>query len=284
MKKILLQLDTDRKASAFDQIVAYDAGVDQMIAFAPVQPEEVQGLVHGAVFTRGGKDLRNTAIFIGGSDVAAGEELLMAAVESFFGPFRVSVMLDSNGSNTTAAAAVRKITGALGVAGKKALVLGGTGPVGLRAAVLLAREGCRVGITSRSLARAEATCRKIKADFGLDVLPCEVGNAEDMKHVLQDAEIILAAGGAGVCLLPREVWSGLKNLKLLADINAVPPLGIEGGNVTDDGLDREGKKFFGAIAIGNLKMKIHKESVRELFNDNSQILGVDEIYKIAQKF
>ena len=60
------------------------------------------------MFTRGGKMLKNSAVFIGGSDVQAGEQLLAATQKAFFGAVRVSVMLDSNGANTTAAAAVAK--------------------------------------------------------------------------------------------------------------------------------------------------------------------------------
>src|SRR4051812_11984237 len=109
MKKLLLQLDTSPHASVFDQVVAYDAAADDIISCTRVTPNDVRDLVHGAVFTRGPKDLHNTAIFIGGTNMALGEQILVAVQESFVGPFRVSVMLDPNGSNTTAAAAVAKL-------------------------------------------------------------------------------------------------------------------------------------------------------------------------------
>src|SRR5678816_2876667 len=112
--------------------------------------DAIRDLVHGAIFTRGPKDLRNTAIFIGGTDMAVGEQLLAAVRKAFFGPMRVSVLLDSNGSNTTAVAAVAKLQQAAGdVAGKRAVVTAGTGPVGIRAAGLLAKAGADVVITSR---------------------------------------------------------------------------------------------------------------------------------------
>src|SRR2546423_1463003 len=104
MRKLLLQLDTSPHPSAFDRIVALDAGADEVLSYGAVAEDAVRDLVHGAVFTRGPKDLHNTAIFIGGADMAAGERLLAAARKAFFGPMRVSVMLDSNGSNTTAGA------------------------------------------------------------------------------------------------------------------------------------------------------------------------------------
>ena len=130
MKKILLQLDSDKFASVFDAITAYDAGVDRILQYAQISPDDVRDLVYGAMFTRGGGDLKNSAVFVGGSDVSYGEEMMKAVVKSFFGPVRVSVMIDSNGCNTTAVAAVRKIVSVGGIKGQKAVVIGGTGPVG----------------------------------------------------------------------------------------------------------------------------------------------------------
>lgn len=104
--KILIQLDPDPHSSVFDAVVAIDSGVDRLLPYAHVQPDQVRDLVHGAIFTRGPKDLHRTAIFIGGTDVAAGEQLLQRVKESFFGSLRVSVLLDASGANTTAAAAV----------------------------------------------------------------------------------------------------------------------------------------------------------------------------------
>ena len=134
MKKILIQLDSDKYASVFDAITAYDAGADNILQYCGIVPEEVRNLVYGAMFTRGGESLKNSSVFIGGSDVSRGEEILKAVSESFFGPVRVSVMLDSNGCNTTAVAAVRKIASVGGLDGRKIAILGGTGPVGMRAA------------------------------------------------------------------------------------------------------------------------------------------------------
>src|SRR5262245_41470187 len=138
--RILVQLDTDPHASVFDAVVAVDAGVDHLLAHSAVQPDHVRDLVYGTMFTRGPQDLQSTAIFIGGSNVAAGEALLRQVTKCFFGPFRVSVLFDANGSNTTAAAAVLAASHHLPLNQTTALVLAGTGPVGQRAARLLARE------------------------------------------------------------------------------------------------------------------------------------------------
>ncbi|GIT29745.1 MAG: hypothetical protein Ct9H300mP1_17910 [Planctomycetaceae bacterium] len=130
MKSILVQLDTDPQPSVFDRVVAVDAGVDQLFSHGGATPETVESLVHGAIFTRGIPDLSRTAIFVGGSDVAAGERVFAAVQQAFFGPMRVSVMMDSNGSNTTAAAAVLRARRHVPLAGSVAGVLGATGPVG----------------------------------------------------------------------------------------------------------------------------------------------------------
>ena len=114
MRKLLLQLDTSPHPSVFDRVVGVDGGADEVMSYGGVTPEAVRDLVHGAIFTRAPKDLHNTAIFIGGSDMAQGERLLAAVKKAFFGPLRVSVMLDSNGSNTTAVAAVAKMRQAAG--------------------------------------------------------------------------------------------------------------------------------------------------------------------------
>src|SRR5436309_310846 len=161
MRKLLLQLDSSPHPSVFDRIVAFDAGADEVMSYGAVTEDAVRDLVHGAIFTRGPKDLHHTAIFIGGTDMTAGERLLAAVRGAFLGPMRVSVMLDSNGSNTTAAAAVAKLQQACGaVAGRRAVVTAGTGPVGMRAAGLLAKAGADVVATSR---RAESGARAAAA-------------------------------------------------------------------------------------------------------------------------
>src|SRR5437870_8420653 len=132
MRKLLLQLDSSRLPSVFDRVVAYDGAADEVMSYGGITEADVRDLIHGCIFTRGPKDLRHTAIFIGGADMAAGERLLAAVLKSFFGPMRVSVMLDSNGSNTTAVAAVSKLqqasdaSGGGALTGRKAVVTAGT--------------------------------------------------------------------------------------------------------------------------------------------------------------
>ena len=150
MRNLLLQLDSSSHPSVLDRVVAYNAGADEVMSYGGVDESAVRDLVHGTIFTRGTKDLHHTAVFVGGTDMPAGEKLLAAVRKAFFGPLRVSVMLDANGSNTTAVAAVAKLERTVGsLQGRRAIVTAGSGPVGMRAAGLLAKVGASVTITTR---------------------------------------------------------------------------------------------------------------------------------------
>ncbi|MBN2204425.1 MAG: methylenetetrahydromethanopterin dehydrogenase [Thermoleophilia bacterium] len=283
MKKILVQLDGDRAPSVFDAITAYDAGVDVILQHGGIEPREVRDLVYGAMFTRGPADLQNSAVFIGGIDVRKGESMLQEATQAFFGPLRVSVMLDANGCNTTATAAVVKIITATPVEGRRVVVLAGTGPVGQRAAALFAKEGADVVLTSRTLDRAEAACAALESRFGVKPTPAAAGDLEATRRALDGAHAVLCTGVEGVSLVPEELWRGHDTLNVLGDVNAVPPLGVEGSKPTWDGKEVDGKKVFGALAIGDLKMKIHKRCIQSLFESNDQVLDVEEIEVIAKE-
>jgi methylenetetrahydrofolate/methylenetetrahydromethanopterin dehydrogenase (NADP+) len=282
VRKLLLHLDSSPHPSAFDRIVALDAGADEVLSYGAVAEDAVRDLVHGAIFTRGPKDLHNTAIFIGGTDMAAGERLFAAARKTFFGPMRVSVMLDSNGSNTTAVAAVAKLTRAAGdVKGRHAVVTASTGPVGMRAAGLLAKAGAEVVVTSRRQQGSADVAAAIHQRFNATVRPVEMADASHAAAILEGAELLLNAGGAGVCLVPRQAWEGRAGLRAIADVNAVPPLGIEGIEVVDNGTARHGVTVFGAIGVGGLKMKIHKACIARLFERNDLVLDAETIADVA---
>ena len=281
MRTLLLQLDTSVHPSVFDRVVAFDGGAEEVMSYGGVTEDAIRDLVHGAIFTRGPKDLRHTAIFIGGTDMAAGERLLAAVQKAFFGPMRVSVMLDSNGSNTTAVAAVSKLQrGAGTLDGRRAVVTAGTGPVGVRAAGLLAMSGAQVTITSRRQADA-ALVEGIGRRFGGTVRSAVMSDASQAASALEGAELLLNAGPAGVQLVPLSAWTG-GALRTAADINAVPPSGIEGIDVRDDGVEREGAVVFGALGVGGLKMKIHKACIARLFERNDLVLDAETIAEVAR--
>jgi methylenetetrahydrofolate/methylenetetrahydromethanopterin dehydrogenase (NADP+) len=281
MRKLLLQLDSSPHPSVFDRIVALDGGADEVMSYGGVALDAVRDLVHGAIFTRGPKDLKHTAIFIGGTDMAMGEQLLAAVTNAFFGPMRVSVMLDSNGSNTTAAAAVARMQQVVGTRkGRRAVVVAGSGPVGVRVAGLLAREGASVVVTSRRPAD-RSLARRIQDRFGGEVQELTLTDSTQAGAALEGAELVLSAGPPGVRLVPREAWAGRRGLLVAADLNAVPPAGIEGVDAGDSGVEREGVTVFGALGVGSLKMQIHKACIARLFERNDLVLDAETIVEVA---
>ena len=288
MKKILLQLDSDRTASVFDAITAYDAGADVLLQYGSVEPVEVRALVYGAMFTRGGDDLKNSAVFVGGADVAKGEAMLKEVCGAFFGPVRVSVMLDANGCNTTATAAVVKLLSAGALGGKKVVVLAGTGPVGRRAAGA-PRQGGRGRGRGRDLcprrlwsgrrppappSRSASACRSPppRPPTSTPRSACSRGRTRSC-----------APAPPGCQLIPETIWRDHPTLRVLGDVNAVPPLGLEGTKATWDGKDIDGKIVFGALGIGDLKMKVHRRSVARLFEQNDLVLDAEEIFALAKE-
>ncbi|GAB4272356.1 MAG: NADP-dependent methylenetetrahydromethanopterin/ methylenetetrahydrofolate dehydrogenase [Methylomicrobium sp.] len=283
MKKLLFQFDTDPRPSVFDTIVAYDGGADHVIGHGGLTPENIRPLVEGTIFTRAPKDKKNTAIFVGGSDMAAGQALFESVRKQFFSGFQVSVMLDSNGSNTTAAAGVAKLASSGSLSGKKAVVLAGTGPVGQRIAVMLAQEGCEVALTSRQLSRAERACRDMQARFGVKLTPVEAFDQEARGEAIADAQIVFAAGAAGVELIKAEHWQHNNTIEMLADANATPSIGIGGIDMMDKGIERHGKIVWGAIGFGALKLALHRACIAKLFESHTQVLDAEQIFALAKE-
>ena len=284
MRKLLLQLDSSRVPSSFDQVVAYDAGADAIMSYGGVTEGDVRDLILGCIFTRGPKDLHNTAVWIGGTNMSAGEQLLALAQDALLPPLSVSMMLDSNGSNTTAVAAVVKIEETLDdLHGKKAVVLAGTGPVGQRAAGLLAKDGARVTITSRKPEQGEKARQFISARFDVHVEAVTLSDQSKVPEVLEGVEILLNSGPAGVAMVPKSAWTSVKTLKVAVDLNAVPPLGVEGVEVDDAGVVRNGVAVFGAFGVGNFKTKLHKACVARLFTRNDLVLDAEAIAEVARE-
>lgn len=303
VKKILIQLDSDSFASTFDSIVARDSGADAVQSYGGVKPSDVRNLIQGAVFTRGVPDLKNLAVWIGGSDVDAGEKMMDEVLRSFFGPFQISVMVDSNGCNTTASTAVAKLRRQTNLPGKKVMVIG-PGPVGLRAAVLLYGEGSHVRLVSippdllgerydRGLAKQtleysrNAAGKYSESSLGASggmLRVEETANVSELEGALNETEVLVAAGPAGLRLLSSASWSVKPGLKWLIDFNLVEPLGIEGIKPGDDFAEYDGKRVLGALAIGNPKMEVHRACISRLFESNDLVLDTEGIYRIAREF
>ncbi|MCJ2008940.1 NADP-dependent methylenetetrahydromethanopterin/methylenetetrahydrofolate dehydrogenase [Methylobacterium sp. E-041] len=284
MKKLLFLFDTDAMPSVFDTVVGYDGGADHITGYGGVTPENVGALVDGTIYTRGGSEKKSTAIFVGGGNMAAGEAVLEAVKKRFFGPFRVSTMLDSNGSNTTAAAGVALVAKAAGsLEGKKAVVLAGTGPVGMRSAALLAQEGAEVVLAARQLDRAQAAADAVNKRFGVAVTAAATPDEASRAEIVKGKNLVFSAGAIGIELLPESAWKDEASIEFVADYNAQPPLGFGGIDAMDKGKDRHGKKSFGALGIGGLKLKLHRACVGQLFDSTEQVLDAEEIYALAKK-
>lgn len=282
MKKLLYQFDTDEHPSVFDSVVCHDGGADHVIGYGGVHPHNVGSMVDGTIFTRAPKDKKNTAIFVGGSNMAEGEALFKAIRKKFFSNFRVSVMLDSNGSNTTAAACVAWLGHSGSLKGKRAVILAGTGPVGTRAAVMLSREGASVTLTSRKIETGREAASALKERFGIEVAVVEAADNEARAKAIEGANIVVATGAGGIQLLEERHWKDSPTIELMADANATPTLGIEGVDMMDKGAKRHGKIVFGAIGFGALKIALQRACVARLFEQNDLVLDAEEIYAFAK--
>jgi hypothetical protein len=284
LAKILLALDADEQPSVFDAVVALDSGVEQLLRHGGVKASDVRNLVYGAIFTRGPEQLRHTAIFIGGADITAGEALLKAVTDTFFAAMRVSVMLDSNGANTTAAAAVLAARRHVPLRGAIVTVLAGTGAVGRRAVRLLAAEGARVRVCSRKQVHAEATCDKVsRAVSDADLTPCTIDSPEAAIAALNGSQIAIACGAVGVELLPAGALAQAGTLQAAIDLNAAPPTGIADIKSSDKAVQRGQVICYGALGVGGAKMKIHKAAISRLFTANDLVLDADEIYALGKE-
>lgn len=281
MKKILVYLSNESQPSLFDIIVANDSGVDVVIPYGNVTPEDIPAMVRGCIFTRRPERLVNTAVLIGGTDSDVADEMITRAQETFFDEFRVSIMADPNGNSTTAAAAVAKIKDKMKtLEGTNAVVFAGTGPVGERVSALLAAEGAHVVLTSRNLEKAERVCEKIEMKHKKTVYPAQVSTDKECVNVLKGADIAVAAGKAGTPLVSKEVWAQC-SVRVMADLNAYPPAGIEGVDARDDGREVDGKYFFGAVAIGDLKTKAMRDAVRKMYEEKGIYMDLKKIYEVT---
>ncbi|MEM7542370.1 MAG: NADP-dependent methylenetetrahydromethanopterin/methylenetetrahydrofolate dehydrogenase [Pseudomonadota bacterium] len=281
MKKLLIQLDTDPIPNTFDAVVGYDGGADHVLHYGGIKPSNVGTMVDGAIFTRPPGRKKSTALFVTGSNMGEGEAVFESIKNHFFGDFRVSLMLDSNGSNTTAAAAAAYIQRHCDVRGKRAVIVAGTGPVGQRAGVMLANEGADVVITSRRIDRAETACEAMNRRFGVSLTARAANDQKTFAEVLDGAQILLATAAAGVQLLSEETWAACATLEILVDANATPPLGIQGVRLSDRGTERHGKVCYGALGFGGFKLEVHRACVAKLFETNKTVLDAPEIFEMA---
>jgi hypothetical protein len=284
MKKILIQLDTDGHPSAFDAIAAYDADVDVVMGYGEITAENLEGVVQGAIFPRGPDGLANTAFWVGGSKVRDGETVFKAAKKLFFEPFNPSIMLDSDGSNTTAAAAVARVRGTVDLKGTSGAVIG-VGPVGFRTAELLRREDVDVTMftfppdTMKGKHR-RASGISVSEEAGFEVV--EPASSDELDKALAERWVIFAAGPAGTQILRRSGWAQ-DGVRVVVDYSAAEPVGVEGVDRGDSLEEEDGVLKLGALAVGGPKMKLQKACIRLMFENKGTVLDLDGVYDVARE-
>jgi methylenetetrahydrofolate/methylenetetrahydromethanopterin dehydrogenase (NADP+) len=282
MKKILIQLDTDLHPSPFDAIAAYDADVDVVLGFGLLTTKNVADIVQGAMFPRGPDGLANTAFWVGGSKVRDGEAVFAAARRQFFKPFKPSIMLDSGGSNTTAAAALARVRSAVTLKGSRAAVIG-LGPVGLRTAELLRREGAEVTVLTFPPDVIETGHRRasgipLAQEAGFAVV--EPTSSDELDAALAGHVAMFAAGPAGVQVLRRSGWAR-EGVRVVVDYSAAEPVGVEGVDRADEIAQEDGVLKLGALAVGGPKMKLQKRCVQRMFEAKGTVLDLTGVYDVA---
>lgn len=288
MKNILVYLDTDKRASLFDILFSYDVGYDVVVPLGGVTMDEIRALVQDAMFPRGPQGAKCTALFFGGSNLEEAEEMAEIARKTMFPPFQLSVVIDPKGACTTSSAMVAKTVEALktkneNLAGKKALILAGTGPVGRIAARILAKEGVEVTLTSRSSAKAQEVAEKVTQRVGIKVRGLKAGNPDEVFELAQDCEILLSTGAAGVELIPQSYVEKLEKCLVAVDVNAVPPSGIGGINPGDDKKEIGKVLAVGALAVGSLRNKIAQRLLQTAMEKGGSYLDYESSYRLARE-
>ena len=292
---LLFYLDTDEKASPFDICMAYDAGYDAVIPYENVTPEDGKRIVQDALFSRGPKGVKHTCFFVGGKNAERAEEVAKTAKSAMFAPFETSIIIDPAGAYTTAAAAVAKAEHALassklGDLKDKTCAILGTGSVGQTAAVLLAKLGCNVVIASLSPNRtdgkeyAKSIAKLLAERHGVKVQGVYAPTSSEKLKILSEADVILCAGTRGVQLIEKGLFNDVKLIKVVVDINAVPPFGIEGLELRDDMREIAPGIFgIGALTVGDLKYKLEREILREARVDGEEIFNYSSAVVLARK-
>ena len=269
---ILHMLSPLKHVSPFDVNMALDAGFTTAVPYTAVELGDIAGLTQDAIFSRGPKGARRTGIFIGGKNAILALDMLAAARKAMFPPFQVSVFADPAGSFTTAAAMVAKVEKALkaqggGLSGRRVAVFGATGVVGFASAAIAAAEGAKTILIGYDGAeRVKALAEVAKERFKVELAYAD-GSSEPLKEqAIKDADVILAAGRAGVQIVSAAQLAKAATVKVAADVNAVPPAGIEGLGAQDDGvaLKGSGAVGIGSLAIGAVKYKVQSGLFRRM--------------------
>ncbi|HLH11610.1 MAG TPA: NAD(P)-dependent methylenetetrahydromethanopterin dehydrogenase [Methylovirgula sp.] len=291
-KLILHMLSPLKHMSPFDVNMALDAGYDSVTPYINVVLDDVMPLVQDAMFSRSPRDAVRTAIFIGGKDAILALDMIDRARSALLKPFEISIFADPAGSFTTAAAMVACVEKVLkekkhrNLSGTKVVIYGATGVVGFSSAVIAALEGAKVTLAGHDgAARVEKGAGEIKKRFGVEVDFVDASTPEKVQSALEASEIALCAGRAGVQILSSEAIKKATNLLVCADVNAVPPLGVEGVDLHDNGKELPGGALgIGALAIGNVKYQTESQLFKKMAtSEHALCLDFRDAFKLARE-
>jgi len=291
-KPIFIFLDTDKHASPFDILTVIDLIPDVVILkYEQVTPDDAEKIIYDAMFPRGPKGAKFTKVFVNGRDLNTVNAIVERLRKIMFPPFELAVIVDPRGSYTTASAAVLKtlqLSMKLGLGsfeGKNVTVLAGTGPVGIAATWLYASEGANVIVTSRELSRAQSVANGINNELKINrVVGVEARTPEQVGRAIENADIVLSTGAPSITLLPLNVLKNYgKRVRIVADVNAIPPYGIEGIDPNMDGKEViPGVYGIGALVIGVLKNNIEAELIKKALQEPKGIFDFRSAYEIGK--
>ena len=280
---ILHMLDPRKHVSPFDVNMAVDAGYKVIVPYTGVEITDVTPLIQDAIFSRPPNYGVRTGFFMGGKDALIALDMIDAARKAMVPPFECSVFADPAGSFTTAAAMVACVERVLKFKfgrswkGTKVAVFGATGVVGFASSIISALEGAQVQLVAhRGFDRVVKSANVSKERFGVDLEPVSGETPEAKRDIIANAEVIFAAAAAGVKVVSKEEMDLAKNLLVIADVNAVPPPGVEGMELFMDGAQLAGSNVLGVgpLAIGDIKYKCESGLFKQMI-DSDKPLALD---------
>jgi len=283
--------------SPFDINMAVDAGYDVIVPYENIKLEEVHNLTQDAIFSRGPSGVKKTGMFIGGRDIGLAMDMLDEAKKAMVPPFEISVFADPSGAFTTAGALVACVERELkknfnqDLSGTRAVVFGGTGPVGLATAVIAAQQGADTTIVDHfSIDTALDFAAEAKQRYGVELRATAAASDADKARLISNADLVFCTAKAGIQVLNASVLEDAKQLKVAGDVNAVPPLGVEGIGIMDFGeplkyaTNSKGAVAIGALAVGNVKYQLQQALLTETLETEKPVyLDFRNAFAGAQK-
>ena len=290
---ILHMISPLRQMSPFDVNMALDAGFDHVLTYTHVEVSEVRALVQDAMFSRPPKLARRTGIFFGGKNAVLALAMMEAAKEAMFPPFQLSLFADPAGSFTTGAAMVACVERVLkekkqrSLAGLGVAIFGATGVVGFAAGVICALEGAKVTLVGYDGPdRVARVATEIKKRFNLDVASADGSSEEKKTEILKSAEAAFCTAKAGLQILSKQQVDAAPSLLVAADVNAVPPTGVEGLDMKANGqeIGAKGALGIGPLAIGDIKYKTESGLFRAMIAAEKAVaFDFRDAFELARK-